>query len=239
LLALALPEWPDLPWLERFARGLGEDQAAFNVTLAGGDTDRTPGPLTIAVLMTGFVPRGALIRRNGAAPGDIVYVTGTIGDAGCGLELLSMQATTGSDWETNLISRYHLPQPRLAFGQALRGIASASLDVSDGLIADLGHIAEISNVRLEIDAGRVPLSAALRRFRGEGVSAVTQAATAGDDYEIAFTAPPARRAAVEKAAARTGTMATEIGRVVAGEGTVLLDARGGEIPLARKGYTHF
>lgn len=239
LLAFALPKWPDIAWLERFARGLDEDQAAFNVTLAGGDTVGTRGPLTIAVMMTGFVPQGRLIRRNGAAPGDVVYVTGTIGDAGCGLELLADQTATGADWETNLISRYHVPQPRLAFGQALRGFANASLDVSDGLMADLGHIAEESNVGIQINVGLVPLSVALRQFRGEGVSAVMQAATAGDDYEIAFTASPAKRDAIEAAAARTDTMVTEIGRVVAGEGAVLLSGDGGEIPLGRKGYTHF
>jgi len=239
LLALALPHWPDMAWLEHFARGLGEDQGEFGVTLAGGDTVSTPGALTVVVMMTGFVPRGTLIRRNGAVPGDIVYVTGTIGDAGGGLELVKAEPARRADWETELIARYHLPRPRLAFGQALRGIARASLDVSDGLIADLAHIAESSHVRIEILAGRVPLSDGLRRLYGEETSAMMRAATAGDDYEIAFTAGPEHRDAIKETAARTNTRVTEIGRVAAGEGAVLIDDRGDEVFLARKGYTHF
>lgn len=239
LLALGLPDWPDISWLEWFVQGLAEDQAEFNVDLAGGDTNRTPGPLTIAVTMTGFVPRGTLIRRSGAAVGDVVYVTGSIGDAGGGLELLHAPATGPSGRNAELVSRYQVPRPRLAFGQMLRGIASASLDVSDGLIADLGHIAEVSKVRIEIDAGRVPLSAALREFRGNDLSAVANAATAGDDYEIAFTAPLAQRNAISMAAKQSNTQVTEVGRVMAGEGAVLLDAKGREIPLSRLGHTHF
>lgn len=239
LLALSLPEWPDTAWLEHFARGLGEDQETFGVTLAGGDTDRTPGVLSVAVMMTGFVPQGTLIRRNGAAPGDLVYVTGTIGDAGGGLELLATPSAKRPDWEAELVSRYLVPRPRLAFGQPLRGLASASLDVSDGLVGDLGHIAEVSDVRIEIDADRVPVSPQLRQLRGNDSEAIARAATAGDDYEIAFTAPPSRCEAIGQVAAKTLTRVSEIGRVVAGEGAVLLDGEGREIPLERKGYTHF
>ena len=239
LLVLALPQWPDMAWLERFAAGLNEDQVEFGVVLAGGDTVGTPGALTIAVMMTGFVPHGALIRREGAAPGDVVYVTGTIGDAGGGLALLKAEAANRAGWETTLISRYHLPRPRLAFGHMLRGFASASLDVSDGLVADLSHIAGASRVRIEIVAGRVPLSPELQMFYGEDNSAVIRAASAGDDYEIAFTAAPIHRNSVEKIAARTNTRVTEIGRVVPGEGAALVDAEGNEIAIARKGYTHF
>jgi thiamine-monophosphate kinase len=239
LLALGLPDWPDSTWLERFVRGLAEDQAEFNVTLVGGDTDQTPGPLTIAVMMTGFVPEGTLVRRNGAAVGDIVYVTGTIGDAGGGLELLRAGTPNQTEWKAELVTRYRVPRPRLAFGQLLRGIASASLDVSDGLIADCGHIAEVSNVRIEIDARRVPLSAALLQLRGDDLAAVVNAVTAGDDYEIAFTASATQRNAIVTAAERSNTKITEIGCVAAGGGVVLLDAKGGEVHLPHKGYTHF
>jgi len=239
LLALALPQWPDFAWLEAFARGLGQDQEEFGVALAGGDTVSTPGALTIAIMMTGSVPQGKVIRRNGAAPGDIVFVTGTVGDAGGGLELLKTASLEHADWEIELIARYRLPRPRLAFGQALRELAGASLDVSDGLVADLGHMAKASQVRIEVLAGRVPLSAELRKFYGAEASATMRAATAGDDYEIAFTASPDRRSAIEDAASRTHTRVTEIGRVAAGEGVALLDALGKEIFLARKGYAHF
>jgi thiamine-monophosphate kinase len=239
LLALALPQWPDTSWLADFARGLSEDQEQFGVTLAGGDTVASSGALSIAVMMTGFVPQGEVIRRNGAAPGDIVYVTGTVGDAGGGLALLTTDLPREEDWVLELVARYHLPRPRLAFGQMLRGLASASVDVSDGLIADLGHIAEVSHARVEVLAGRVPLSAALRRLYGSDTSAIARAATAGDDYEIAFACRPQNRNAIEQAAARTNTGVTEIGRVVAGDGVVMLDAHDGEISLSRMGYTHF
>ena len=239
LLALALPDWPGKAWLEKFAHGLEEDQAAFDVVLAGGDTDRTPGALTIAVMMTGFVPEGILIRRDGASPGDAVFVTGTIGDAGGGLHLLLEKTEIVEAWQHELVARYRMPQPRLAFGKSLRGMASAALDVSDGLIADLGHIAELSRVRIEIDAARVPLSAALIQLWGCDANAILRAAGAGDDYEIAFTAPVRHRDAIAKAAAQTGTRVTEIGRVVEGEGAVLCDAQGRELPVARKGHVHF
>jgi len=235
LVSLSLPEWPDKAWLEEFARGLAEDQAEFDVGLAGGDTTRTPGAMTITVSMVGYVPQGALIRRNGARSGDAVYVTGTIGDAGGGLEQL---ATAASIPEGELVSRYLVPRPRLAFGQQLRGLASASLDVSDGLLADLGHIAKTSQVRIEVHVECVPLSPELVALRGHEIPAIVLAATSGDDYEISFTAPAASRSAIKQAAGETQTRVTEIGRVVAGEGIALLDSRGAEIPVSRKGYTH-
>lgn len=239
LLALALPAWPDMKWLEHFAKGLAEDQAAFGVTLAGGDTDRTAGVLSIAVMMTGFVPEGTMIRRDGAKPGDAVFVTGTIGDAGGGLDVLNADASVQEGWEEVLVSRYLVPHPRLAFGQRLRGLASGALDISDGLIADLWHIAEVSLVHIEIDALRVPVSRELVLLRGESEAAIARAATSGDDYEIAFTAPPTRRKEIEDMAAVTNTPVTEIGRVTAGEGVALLDAQGRPISLASKGYSHF
>jgi len=239
LLALALPDWPDTSWFERFVRGLAEDQEVFAVALAGGDTVRTSGMLTIVVTMTGFVPDGAVIRRAGAAAGDIVYVTGTIGDAGGGFDLIQASARRHTAWQEELISRYLIPRPRLAFGQALRGLASAALDVSDGLIADLGHLADVSRVRVEIAAESIPLSPALRQLYGDDLASIMRAATAGDDYEIAFTAPPAKSSAIAKAALQTKTDVTAVGRVVAGAGAVMLDAQGREVTFIHKGYTHF
>lgn len=239
LLALALPDWPDTNWIESFVRGLGEDQDEFGIALAGGDTDRTPGVLTISITMVGLVPQGTMIRRAGAKPGDVVFVTGTIGDAGGGLEVLSPSRAAWQPWEEELVSRYLIPRPRIAFGQKLRGVASASLDVSDGLIADLGHIAGVSNVRMEIAAARVPLSPELTQLRGTSQVAIVQATTAGDDYEIAFTAPAARMTDIASLAQSADTRVSEIGRVVAGAGVALFDVDGHEIPLGTKGYTHF
>ena len=232
MMVLLLPDWPDMSWLRAFADGLATDQARFGLSLMGGDTSATPGPLSVAISAFGFVPAGAMIRRVGATPGDLVFVSGTIGDAGGGLSVLKENRSDAA-----LIARYRVPEPRLALGPLLRGIASASLDVSDGLIADLRHIADVSHVRIEVDAARIPLSNALKTLWG--ADAATWAATAGDDYEIAFTARASRRADVASAAARSAVAVTEIGRVVAGEGAVLLDAQGREIALARAGYAHF
>jgi thiamine-monophosphate kinase len=239
LLALALPDWPDAAWLKRFAGGLAADQTEFGVTLAGGDTVRTPGPLTVTITMIGHVPSGTLVRRNGAKPGDRVLVTGTVGDAGGGLELLEAGRAVDHDWQAELISRYRVPEPRPAFGRKLRGLASASLDVSDGLMADLAHMADVSQVRIEIAADRVPLSKALLHLRGDRKSAAPAAVSSGDDYEIVFSLPPGRLEAVQSIAVETATHVTEIGRVMAGEGVVLLDVDGTEIALSQTGYTHF
>lgn len=231
LMALLLPDWPDMAWLRAFADGLAADQAAFGLSLMGGDTSAMPGPLAISISAFGHVPAGAMIRRAGAQPGDLVFVSGTIGDAG-GLAVLKENKSV-----PELVARYRVPEPRLTLGPALRGLASASLDVSDGLMADLGHVADVSKVRIEVEAARIPLSKALRGLWG--AEAAARAAVAGDDYEIAFTAPASRRTDVANAAARSGVAVAEIGRVAAGEGAVLLDASGHEIALARSGYTHF
>ncbi|MEJ1970075.1 MAG: thiamine-phosphate kinase [Rhizomicrobium sp.] len=230
LLTLVLPDTVTPAWLRAFARGLAADQKAFGITLLGGDLSSTPGPLTVSVTGFGYVPRGRAILRRGAKPGDLVFVTGTIGDSGGGLNALKTKRRN-----TVLIGRYRVPQPRVAFGIRLRGIASAALDVSDGLLADLEHIADVSRVHIAVAASRVPLSAALRKAGGD----VASAATAGDDYEIAFTAPRARRARVMRAALAAGVTVTEIGFVVKGRGVALLGADGKAIPVKKKGWQHF
>jgi thiamine-monophosphate kinase len=238
LLTLALPSGVGMKWLAAFAEGLKQDQREFNVSLYGGDTTSTPGPLTIAITAFGFVPKGKMIRRAGAKPGDLVFVSGTIGDAGAGLALLRAPQEISHAVTDFLVHRYREPRPRMWLGQALRGIAHAALDVSDGLLADLGHIAEVSGVRIEVQAHRLPLSAALQAVWGSDDQARAKAATAGDDYEIAFTVAP-RLADDAIKAARDAAAITEIGRVVAGQGVALLDAAGREIAVDCKGYTHF
>jgi thiamine-monophosphate kinase len=240
LLALALPSWPDMQWLEEFARGLAADQQEFANSLLGGETSATPGVVTITVTAVGSAPVGVLVRRRGANPGDLVFTTGTIGDAGAGLAILNGQIRTSpAEAAEFLISRYRIPTPRLAFGQRLRGVASAAIDVSDGLLADLGHIAEVSGVRIEVACPAIPLSSSLQAQWGADRDARMRAAAAGDDYEIAFTAPPSAAPLIREAAGRTGTEVTEIGRVVSGCGVALLDESGAEIELERRGYTHF
>jgi thiamine-monophosphate kinase len=240
LLALSLPEWVGDAWLTRFAAGLAEDQTRYGVTLLGGDTTATPGPLTISITALGSIPAGRMLRRAGARPGDVVFVSGTIGDAGAGLEVLQGKTSAlSAEAREYLIQRYRLPEPRLALGRALVGIASAALDVSDGLIADLGHIAEVSGVHIVIDAPLVPLSAELVSLWGRGTDGLLRAATAGDDYELAFTAAPAARAAVADAARDSGVAVWEIGRVESGAGVEVTDETGRAIVVDRPGFTHF
>jgi len=240
LLAIALPETMEKSWLEGFVEGLSKDQQQFRVALAGGETNRTPGALTITVTTIGWVPEGQVVRRNGAKAGDDVWVTGTIGDAAGGLSLLIGEAVCADEgMREYLIGRFRVPEPRLEFGGLLRGLAHAAIDVSDGLFGDLGHIAETSHVRIEIDSASVPVSRALRalwKMTDEGIARVV---SAGDDYEIAFTAPPAA-GSIKAAAARSGSPITRIGRIVEGvAGVVLRDAAGSEITVPRKGYRHF
>ena len=240
LLALSLPGWVADSWLTDFAAGLAEDQARYGVTLLGGDTTSTPGPLTLCVTALGSIPTGRMLRRAGAKPGDLVFVSGTIGDAGAGLDMLQGKAfKLSADAREKLIQRYRLPEPRLSLGAGLVGIASAALDVSDGLIADLGHIADVSGVHIVIDAPLVPLSAQLASLWGRGTHVLLRAATAGDDYELAFTAPSAARTAVADVARAAGVTVSEIGRVEAGTGVELIDEAGRAIAVDRRGFTHF
>lgn len=238
LLTLLLPSWPDEDWLDAFAAGLADDQERYGLSLMGGDTSAIPGPLAISITAFGTVPKGAMLRRRGAAPGDLVYVSGTIGDAWAGLKLRRDGGCTirptAEQW---LVDRYLRPEPRMGLGLKLRGLADAALDVSDGLLADLGHIAATSGVRIVVEEACIPLSAAFVAVCGRDKA--RSAATAGDDYEIAFTAPPAKRAAIEAAAETSGVPVREIGRVEVGSGVVLLDCHGSEVSLERIGYQHF
>jgi thiamine-monophosphate kinase len=226
LLNLSLPHSVDQGWLAAFADGLKRDQDAFGITLLGGDTGATEGPLGIAVTAFGLVPAGKMVRRSGARVGDAVYVTGNIGEAGGGLAIFKREKHNLSEAERDqLTARYRVPAPPVAFAPALRAIAHAAIDVSDGLMADLGHLAAASGVRILVEGERVPLSAPLRALWGE--AALSRAVAAGDDYQIAFTAPPGLEGPF-----------TPIGRVEAGAGASLL-VGGQEMHLLSTGYRHF
>ena len=240
LLTISIPPWMDIEWLKSFAEGLAMDQSEFGVALLGGDTTRTPGPLTLSITALGSCPNGAVLRRGGANAGDLVFVTGTIGDAGAGLAILQSDNDHLPETDRNfLVRRYLLPEPRLAVGALLRGIATSSLDVSDGLLADLGHIADVSRVAIELEANRIPLSAALTKFGEPGDALIIRAATAGDDYEIAFTAPASFRQVLNGIAGDTGVAISEIGRIEAGAGVTLLDGSGTALKVEKTGFTHF
>jgi thiamine-monophosphate kinase len=231
LLTLLIPGETSPSWLAEFAGGLRQDQERFAISLLGGDMSSTPGSLSVSVTALGHVPAGRLVRRNGARAGDGVFVTGTIGDSGGGLDLLRHPSPgVAADVRAALIARYRLPEPRVGLAQSVRG-ASASIDVSDGLLADLGHIARASGVRIVVEAARVPRSDALKALWGESQDAWVRAATAGDDYEIAFTA--------SSPIAGGDIPVARIGRVEQGSGVVLLGPQGREIEVPRAGYRHF
>ncbi len=179
-LALTIPEANE-SWLRDFAFGLGKAAKSFGLTLAGGDT--TCGPLTLSVQVHGFVEQGSAIFRSGARPGDLIVVSGPLGDAGAALDYLEAQNPTRD--EQSVLESYHHPQPRLELGLALRHLATAAIDVSDGLLADLSHILEASNVGASIERSRVPLSSALTRLKGS--DAIDYALHSGDDYELCAT----------------------------------------------------
>jgi thiamine-monophosphate kinase len=239
LLNLALPSLRE-EWLADFAAGLGEDQREFGISLLGGDTSATDGPLSISITAFGFVPQGKMVKRSGAKVGDTVYVIGTIGDSAGGLAIFRREKHQLADAQRDyLIKRYQVPEPPVAFGAgSLCDLASAAIDVSDGLIADLEHLADASKVKIELDAEAIPRSEALRAFWGDSADAILRAAVAGDDYQIAFTAPPEREAKIRDAAGRASIQATRIGLVRAGEG-VAVTHEGQPLAVSPQGYRHF
>jgi len=224
LLNLTLPHAAPEDWLASFTAGLARDQEAFGISLLGGDTGT--GLLSVTITAFGFVPQSEMVKRSGARIGDAVYVTGTIGDSGGGLALLKGEGA-GMDNAARgyLVGRYRVPQPPVVFAAPLRAIAHASVDVSDGLIADLGHVASASGVRIIVEGERVPLSAPLKALWGADV--LPRAVTAGDDYQIAFTAPPGL----------SGPF-TQIGRVESGQGVGMV-LRGKDVAISKPGYRHF
>jgi thiamine-monophosphate kinase len=237
-LALALSDDIDDAWLAAFCDGLAFDQREYGIDLSGGDTVSTPGVLTISVTALGLVPAGHSLHRAGAKSGDAVFVSGTIGDGALGLKASKgeLEGAGGGDVAA-LAARYLLPQPRAVLGPRLRGIASACMDVSDGMVGDLGHICRRSAVQAVIDVERVPLSDPARRAIARDASLLESAITGGDDYELLFTAPAERRDTVAELAKDVGVPITEIGRIVAGEGVVTL-RDGKPLTLERTSYRH-
>jgi thiamine-monophosphate kinase len=235
LLALARSRDLADAWLAAFCAGLAADNAAFGIALLGGDTVATSGPLTLSLTAIGEVPKGAALLRSGAKPDDDVWVSGTLGDAALGLRVLQGEIETTAEARKYLIERYRLPQPRLALGQALRGTANATIDVSDGLVADLGHILEVSGVGAGLHADALPLSAAARHLPGSREAALS----GGDDYELLFTAPPERRDATVALSRRLGLPLTRIGEIHPEPDLHVLDAAGHELPFSKAGWQHF
>jgi thiamine-monophosphate kinase len=237
LLALTLPA-PDVDWVRDFAAGFAQLAQPHRLALVGGDTTR--GALTISVAVHGFVPPGKALTRAGARSGDAVLVTGTLGDAAAGLQLIQRaNAGEGSDEQSAFLrERLNRPSPRLAAGLLLRERASACIDISDGLLADLAHICAASGVGAEIDAVLLPRSSALLDLFDE-TRARDFALSGGDDYELCFTVPATQLAGLREDLARLGCGATQIGRVVEGGSVRVRGADGQWLEPARAGWDHF
>ncbi|WP_433784209.1 thiamine-phosphate kinase [Pseudomonas frederiksbergensis] len=230
-LALTLPTGTS-DWLEAFARGLNLMAQNCRVALVGGDTTR--GPLSLTMTVFGRVPTGLALTRSGARPDDLLCVGGDLGNGAGALPLVLGQRTADAAIADPLLAHYWSPQPQLALGQALRGKATAALDISDGLLADCGHIALASKVGIRVERSRLPLSKALLAFLGQ--SGAEQAAlSGGDDYVLAFTLPPAELPSL----LADGWSIHVLGQVVAGQGVILLDADGHDITPPIRGYQHF
>ncbi|MEQ7155421.1 MAG: thiamine-phosphate kinase [Brevundimonas sp. 12-68-7] len=229
--------WPER---EAFAEGLATDQAAFGVQLLGGDTVLTPGPASFSATLLGWLPKGEAVSRGGARPGDAVYVTGTIGDGWLGLQAAQGRLSLEPERVEALAERYRRPVPRVVFGRAVRGLVTAMMDVSDGLVGDLGHVARASGAAITLDLELTPRSAAAQAWlesRTDPEAALERLVTGGDDYELVLTVSPRDEAAVKREADRLHLRLTRIGEVQAGAG---VSARylGQALTLSRTGWTH-
>jgi len=226
-------------WLADFSRGLMQCQAQFEMSLLGGDTVSTAGPLTLAVTAFGSVPRDQMLRRSGARVGDTIWVSGTLGDAALAVKVRKGWMPPNGVSTAQADMRLDRPSPRLALGKALRGVATAAADVSDGLAADLGHICRTSGVGAEICFADVPLSVEMRSLIATEPSLVGEILAGGDDYELVFTAPPGTESQVRAASAVAQTPVYGIGKIVAGAGVRIEGPDGRPITLERLGFAHF
>ncbi|MGQ0457725.1 MAG: thiamine-phosphate kinase [Hyphomicrobium sp.] len=240
-LALAFPEAPERAWMSRFAQGLHEAQTVFGCHLVGGDTDRTPGPLSVGVTAFGAAPKGRVIRRSGARDGDRVFVTGTLGDAALGLrvrrERARFEGALSAADEALLVDRHLRPRPRTALVGALRSYARAALDVSDGFAKDLARLAGPHGAKVFFAA--LPLSPpASKALRADAQVAQT-IVSGGDDFEILIAVAPESAADFAAMATTLGVRVSEVGAIGGAAGVTIIDADGRAMALANAGYDHF
>jgi thiamine-monophosphate kinase len=247
LLGLALSGDWTAHWLDGFARGLGEDAAAYNCPLLGGDTVKSLGPLAISITALGAVPEQKIVLREGVAAGDLLYVSGTIGDAALGLQLRA-GAAQGTQWTkclsqadaAYLAGRYLLPQPRLGLREALHACAHAAMDISDGLAGDLAKILHLTGMTAEVMAADIPLSEAARKLIRHAPSLLERIITGGDDYELLCAVPPSHSAAFEARANAAGIMVRPIGTAKPGNAPpVFKDSERQTLVFAQPSFQHF
>ena len=232
LMTVSAPRATPDAWFAGFAAGLAQDQREYGVSLLGGDTTSTPGPISLSLTILGHVAPGQAVHRAGARPGDGIWVTGTIGDGALGLAVARGRVSDPSGY---LLSRYRLPQPRV--GLVIAGIATAGMDVSDGLVQDLGHLCRAGGLAAEIDASLIPLS---QPARLAGPDWLAICLTGGDDYELLLAVPPASEAALRHSAQTAGLAVARIGSFRAGPPSVLVRGPDGQpMTLLTGGWSHF
>lgn len=244
LLTLALPKSIDEEWVAAFAHGLAADIETYRCPLLGGDTDGTPGLLSVSITAFGQVPHGKMVRRAGARAGDAIVVTGTLGDSALGLLLrndpkLSGKAKLSIEEQAYLLERYLVPQPRTSFARALRTHAHAAMDISDGLAGDIAKLASASGISAKIDSAKLPLSNAARTLLAFDNSLIETICTGGDDYEILATVPKETLEALEEEAKESGFALTEIGMAGTGEGTEITGSDGCPLVFKHPSFSHF
>jgi len=243
VMSLAFPEPPSADWMTSFSGGLGAAQSVFKITLAGGDTDMRPGPLSITITALGQVPMGKMVRRSAASGGDVLFLTGTIGDAGVGLALRK-DAALKTPWQlaesdaSYLLNRYHRPKPRTRLAPVLQRYARASIDISDGLVKDAASLARASGVGVKITCSALPISEPTRLAVAGGVGAETLL-TAGGDYEVLAAIPSNQTQAFAEAAEVAGVAVTEIGVITDDQNIVFAGADDAPLVFKQTGYDHF
>jgi len=243
-MALSFPEAPQRDWMAAFAAGLDAAQTAFGLGLTGGDTDKRPGPLTITITAFGHVPKGRMVLRSGARPGDHLFVSGTLGDSALGL-LLRQSPHLAHNWQLNAVEADHLaqrylrPQPRLALAPALRDFATAAMDLSDGLMKDLGRLCETSSIGAIVQAAALPLSPAARAALHHDPALLTAIVAGGDDYEIICAVPESAAAGFRAATEAAGVPVASLGIFSQARDVMLVGPDGRAIELGNSGWDHF
>ncbi len=235
MLGLSLPSSVSEQWISEFSQGLAEAQEFYNIGLLGGDSTSTHGPVTVSVTAIGYVPKGMMIKRSGAEIGDLVYVTGTLGDAACALQGLLGNCEPVDD----LLPAYYRPEARYNIGMELRDIATSAADISDGLLADAGHIAKASSLGISIFLDKIPVSLSVQNLVKANSNLCNQVWCGGDDYELIFTASENKFSEIEALANENAIKITEIGKVTNGLGVELIDNIGKKVQVTHKGYQHF
>ena len=242
LLSIVWPEDIDPVHFKGFAQGLSDVQKAYDFELLGGDTTRSSGPMVVSATLIGEVPMGAMVKRSGAQVGDDIWVSGTLGDAYLGLQNVlgaTLNPTPSPEAIWHFEEAYYRPEPRLLLRKLLREHATACADISDGALADAGHIVKASGCQFEMALTDIPLSPFAKAWVGADEARAIELIIAGDDYELVFTAPPkARKALIEKAKG-LGCLMTRVGDVRAGQGVILRDETGKPIQVTQTGYKHF